>query len=171
MAWYRFLPALVLVGALVTPAAATTLTVDSTAGSTPTTAAPTTTTTLVSTCVEPGEPRFPSIRCRLVVLRSATAASTALGDLRSNLDRPLGKAVDDTGAAQSFCASHDTKHARRRLKQTLRQLVQYSHRLRALKARKTAPEAVREPFASEADTIRGDATTLRHDLACPTDAT
>jgi CSLREA domain-containing protein len=151
-------------------AVVTTSSSTSTSSST-TTAVPTTTTTLVSTCIEPGEPRFPSIRCRLVALRVATADAAALGDLRSKLDRPLGKAIDDTGTAQSFCASKDTKHARQRLKQTIRQLIQYSHRLRGLKARKTAPEAIREPLATQADTIKGDATTLRRALACPTDAT
>ena len=174
MTSYRFLAALVLAGALLTPAAATTstsLAVVATSSSTSTTATPTTTTTLVSTCVEPGEPRFPSIRCRLVALRSATDAAAALGDLRTKLDQPLGKAIDDTSTAQSFCASKDTKHARQRLKQTIRQLIQYSHRLRGLKARKTAPEAIREPLATQADTIKGDATTLRRALACPTDAT
>jgi hypothetical protein len=51
-----------------------------------------------------------------------------------------------------------------------RQLIQYSHRLRGLKARKTAPAEVREPLAGEGDAIKEDAKTLRAGLSCPADA-
>jgi len=52
----------------------------------------------------------------------------------------------------------------------IRQLIQYSHRLRGKKARKTAPESVREPLASAADRIQDDAKTLRRVVRCPSDA-
>ena len=93
-----------------------------------------------------------------------------LGELRAKLDQPLGKALDRTQTADAFCASSDKKHANAKLKQVPRQLMQYSHRLRGAKARKTAPAETREPLAAEADAIRGDATTLRSGLTCPDDA-
>jgi 6-phosphogluconolactonase (cycloisomerase 2 family) len=136
-----------------------------TSTSTSTTAGPTTT-SLVSSCVEPGSASFSSVRCRIEALRTKTAGTAALGDLRPKLATPLGKAVDRAGEAQSFCAGRDTKRSRARLKQTTRQLVQYAHRLGGLKARKTAPADVREPLIAEANEIRGDATTLRRSLDC-----
>src|SRR5262249_42898192 len=116
--------------------------------STTSTAQATTTTLVVMPCGNvPTGPTFASILCRLQALRQATAAAPALGALRRKLDQPLGKAIDRTTAAQQFCADSDAKHAKSRLKQVARQLIQYSHRLRGLKARKTAPADVREPLA------------------------
>src|SRR5262249_35764223 len=112
-----------------------------------TTTAPVTTTTLVVACSGvPDGPTFASILCRLEALRDATAAAAALADLRPKLDQPLGKAIDRTTKAQQFCADSDAKHAKARHKQVGRQLIQYSHRLRGLHARKTAPAEVREPL-------------------------
>src|SRR5262249_22036123 len=102
---------------------------------------PTTTTTVPATGCGgiPDGPTLHSILCRLNPLRTDTAATGALGTLRPKLDQPLGKAVQRTGETLGFCASNDPKHAKARLKQVVRQLVQYSHRLRARKARKLAP--------------------------------
>jgi len=100
-----------------------------------------------------------------------TASTTVLGGLRAKLDQPIGKAIDRTGEARDFCGGNDAKHAKARVKQVIRQLIQYSHRLRGLKARKTATDAVREPLAGDADGIRSDATTLRGSMRCPADAT
>jgi CSLREA domain-containing protein len=138
---------------------------------TSTTVASVTTTTLVTGCdAVPDGPTFASILCRVAVLRATTAATAELGELLTKLDRSLGTALDGTQAADAFCAGADKKHAKARLKQVLRQLVHYSHRLRAAKARKMAPEEIREPLAAEADAIRGNATTLRSALSCPDDA-
>jgi hypothetical protein len=101
------------------------------------------------------------------VLRTDTDDAEALGDLQAKVALSLGKAIDRAGEAGSFCASRDTKRARRALKQAIRQLAQYARRLRSPKARRTAPVEVRDPLAAEADEIRGDATTLRRTLACP----
>jgi CSLREA domain-containing protein len=140
----------------------------SSTSTTSTVAPPTTTTTVPVTCAGvPEGPTFASILCRLAVLRDATSAATALGNLRPKLDQPLGKAIDRTEAAQAFCADSDAKHAKSRLKQVIRQLIQYSHRLRGLHARKTVPEEVREPLVAEADAIKADTSTLRRNLACP----
>ena len=118
----------------------------------------------------PDGPTFASILCRVATLRATTAATAELGELRAKLDQPLGNALDSTRTADDFCASADKKHAKARLKQVLRQFIQYSHRLRGAKARKTAPAEIREPLVAEADAIRGAATTLRTGLRCPDDA-
>lgn len=130
----------------------------------------TTSTTLATDCAGiPSGPTFASILCRLVALRTATAGPAELGSLRPKLDQPLGKAVDRTQTADDSCAQSDAKHARQRLKQVIRQLIQYSHRLRSHAARKI-PESVREPLAQTADGIGGDAKKLRGALHCPADA-
>ena len=118
----------------------------------------------------PDGPTFASLLCRVAALRATTAATAELAELLAKLDQSLGTALDRTQTADDFCASADKKHAKARLKQAVRQLIHYSHRLRALKARKTVPEEIREPLAAEADAIRGDATTLRAALSCPDDA-
>jgi hypothetical protein len=115
-------------------------------------------------------PTFASILCRVTALRATTAGTAELGDLRAKLDQPLGKALDRAQAAEDSCASTDKMHAKARLKQVPKQLVQYSHRMRSAKARKTAPAEVREPLAAEADAIGRDASALRGRLACPDDA-
>jgi hypothetical protein len=56
------------------------------------------------------------------------------------------------------------------LKQVVKQLTQYSHRLRSHAARKI-PESARQPLAQTADVIRTDAKKLRSALRCPDDAT
>ena len=118
----------------------------------------------------PDGPTFASLLCRVAALRATTAATAELGELLAKLDQSLGTALDRTQTADDFCASADKRHAKARLKQAVRQFIHYSHRLRALKARKTVPEEIREPLAAEADAIRSDATTLRAALSCPDDA-
>lgn len=138
---------------------------------TSTSPAPTTTTLAGGECtsVPPG-PTFPSVTCRLAGLVLATESSTELGDLADKLLVPLGKAVDRSAEARDRCADGDAKRARARLKQVVRQLIQYSHRLRSRSARKRAPEAVRAPLAAAADAINADVRVLRTALACPADA-
>jgi hypothetical protein len=118
----------------------------------------------------PDGPTFASLLCRVGALRTTTAATPELGQLLAKLDQSLGTALDGIQTATDFCTSADKKHAKARLKQAVRQLMHYSHRLRALKARKTVPVEIREPLAAEADAVKGDATTLRAALSCPADA-
>jgi parallel beta-helix repeat protein len=154
----------------VTTSTSTSSSTSSSTSTTSTTAAPVTTTTLATGCdAVPDGPTFASILCRVATLRATTAATAELGELRAKLDQPLGNALDRTQTADDFCASADKKHAKVRLKQVLPQLGKYSHRLRAAKARKTAPAEIREPLAAEADAIKGHATTLRTGLRCPDD--
>lgn len=145
----------------------------STSASPSTAAVPSTTSTTLPSgdcAFVPVGATFPSIVCRLAALVDDTEAATALGSLRQKALQPLGKAVDRTDDARSECASNDAKHARARLKQVVRQLIQYSHKLRTRAARKRADEAVREPLAAEADAIQADVRSLRAALACPGDA-
>jgi len=159
--------------AVTTTVSTSTSTSSSTSTSTSTTVAPgtTTTTTLVTGCdAVPDGPTFASLLCRTAGLRATTAATAELGELLAKLDQPLGTALDLTQTADDFCASADKKRAKAKLKKVVRQLIRYSRRLRASKARKTVPEEIREPLAAEADAIRGDAITLRAALICPDDA-
>jgi chorismate-pyruvate lyase len=104
------------------------------------------------------------------VLRDATAAATALGELRPKLDRPLEKAIERVADARSRCQAGRTAGTRRRLKQAKKALGRYVRRLRGERARTTAPADVREPLAVEGDGIAGAVRTLRRAIACPADA-
>jgi hypothetical protein len=84
--------------------------------------------------------------------------------------QPLGKAHDRADESVGLCADDDVKHARARLKQVRKQLMQFAHRLRSNAARRKAPAEVREPLAGAADGIASDLKTLRTTLACPGDA-
>jgi len=148
-------------------AAATT---SSTSSSTvPTTLAPTTTTTLPAGACDgiPSGPTFASIGCRLDALLADVQAETQLGNIQAKLVKALQTAKDRLTDAEAKCVASDAKHAKKRLQQTATKLVQFSHRLRSNSTRKKVPEAVREPLATRADRIQGDAKTLRGMLACP----
>jgi hypothetical protein len=64
------------------------------------------------------------------------------------------------------CAAQDAKHAKSSLKKVVRQLIQYSHRLRSRSARKKIDETVREPLAESADGIQNDVRELKDTLGC-----
>ena len=81
---------------------------------------------------------------------------------------PLGKAKERKELAESLCADGKARQPKARLKQVVRQLTQYSHRLRARPARRV-PAEIREPLAEAADAIRADARTLQGALRCPDD--
>jgi hypothetical protein len=112
-------------------------------------------------------PTFRSIGCRLEDLLEATADAGELERLQEKVLVSLGKAKSRTDEARERCAGGDTKKSRTRLKQAIRQLIQYSHRLRGQSARKNVPSDVREPLAQAADAIGGDVKTLRSGLQCP----
>jgi hypothetical protein len=145
-------------------------TTSSTSSSTvPTTLAPTTTTTLPAGACDgiPSGPTFASIGCRLDALLADVQAETQLGNIQAKLVKALQTAKDRLTDAEAKCVASDAKHAKKRLQQTATKLVQFSHRLRSNSTRKKVPEAVREPLATRADRIQGDAKTFRGTLACP----
>jgi hypothetical protein len=128
----------------------------------------TTSTTVAGSCAGvPAGPTFRSLNCRLALLIEQTDAAEALGSLREKLLVPLAKAKARKEQAETQCAAGQTKQPRSRLKQVVRQLVQYAHRLRSLSARRKAPEEAREPLAQGADAVRLDAKELKRTLRCP----
>lgn len=56
------------------------------------------------------------------------------------------------------------------VKQVIRGLRQFAHRLRSRSARRKAPEEVRESLALASEPIGDDVKTLRKTLVCPDDA-
>jgi hypothetical protein len=152
------------------PTTTTTIATTSTtlASTTTTVATSTTSSTQPGFCASvPSGPTFPSIRCRLAALIAETQAASALGPLQDKALVPLGKGEDRAQLAEQQCAHSRTKQSKSRLKQVVRLLIQYSHRLRSNAASKKAPPEVREPLAQAADAIQQDARTLRAALTCP----
>jgi len=151
----------------------TTITTTTTATSTSTSVVTTSTTTStfpLGCAGVPVGPTFRSLNCRIADLIAQVQAETALGDLQAKLERKLGKAKERTELAESFCLEPTLKKARSRLKQTVRAMIQFSHRLRTRAAKNKVPEEVREPLAASGDGIRDDASALRGVLVCPDDA-
>ena len=106
----------------------------------------------------------------MVTLTDATRAEPALGNLQEKLVDALTKAAERTEDAEAQCADGRTRQPKERLDQVGRQLIKYSHRLRARSARHNIVKEIREPFALTADAIRADQKTLRGTLRCPDDA-
>ena len=145
-----------------------TTTTSTLASTTSTVATSTTSSTQPGLCANvPSGPTFPSIRCRLTALIGATEAASPLEPIQEKLLKALGKGEDRAMEAEQHCAHSRTKQSKSRVKQVVRSLIQYSHRLRSKASRSKYPEEVREPLAQTADAIQQDARTLREALACP----
>jgi hypothetical protein len=131
-----------------------------------------TSTTLPASCGAgaPTGSTFASLACRLEVMVADVNAESRLGTLRSKAARAIAKATARETQAEAVCRDGMIKTARKRLKETIRALIQFSHLLRTRSARRKAPDEVRLPLAERADAIRADARALRADLACPDDA-
>jgi hypothetical protein len=114
----------------------------------------------------PVGPTFESIACRLAELREDTAGEPALGEIAGKLLGALDKAIERNGAGATFCADGDAKKAKQQLKKVVRQLIQYSHRLRSRASRKKIDAEIREPLAAAAGAIQEDARTLKGSLDC-----
>lgn len=148
----------------------TTATVASTTSTSPTTSTSSTTSTTVPTgdcAAVPVGPTFESIACRLVELHEDTAAEPALAPIAEKLLHVLDKAIERNGMGATFCADGNAKRAKHQLKKVVRQLIQYSHRLRSRASRRKIDAEIREPRASAADAIQADARALKADLECP----
>jgi hypothetical protein len=164
---------MVVTSTTTTSSTSTTTSTTSTSTSVPTSSTTITTTTTIPPDACDGEPpaaTFRSLVCRLTALLDETQAETGLGPLREKALIPLGKALDRTQLAETQCAAGQRRQPKSRLKQVIRQLVKFAHRLRSRSARRKAPEDVREPLAQAAEPIRDDAKTLRTTLTCPDDA-
>jgi len=129
-----------------------------------------TTTTTTSTSLPPActdEVSFDSTDCRLSELADAVAAEPALGGLATKLGNALDKAHSNVNLGGEQCDEGNAKTAGKRLKKAIRRMIQYGHRLRSLKARKTIPDEVRMPFVDAGSAIQQDLEALRKALVCP----
>ena len=137
------------------------LTTTTTAGST------TTSTTVPSGCAGvPVGPTFASLDCRLAALIATVQGQPELGKQQAKLDKAAQKAKEREEVAAGKCASGAAKASGKQLKKVVRKLIQFSHRLRSNRSRKSIPEEVRAPLAETADEIREDVRELRETLSC-----
>jgi cysteine-rich repeat protein len=141
-----------------------------TATTTTTSVAPTTTTVVASACDnEPAAPTFASIDCRLVALLARVTAEPGLGVFRAKLVQNLSKARDAEEGGDSACTASDLKRTRQRLKQTIRDLIEYAHHLKTLRARKKLPGTLRADLLAEGNPIMSDVKSLKRAVRCPAD--
>ena len=154
-----------------TTSTTTTTTSSSTSSSTPTSSSTSSTTLPAGDCASvPDGPTFASILCRLEALLVRVNAESGLGAFQPKLAATLTKARDRTVQARDFCCDADGKHARQRLKQVLRQVIQYAHRLSGHPARKKLDPTLRTELLAPAEPLETDLRSLRNALGCPTDA-
>jgi len=109
---------------------------------------------------------FASLSCRLASLIDAVRSESRLAKFQAKLLRTAQKAKKRKEAGESACAGGKAKTAKKQLKKVVRQLIQFSHRLRSNNARKNVDQAVREPLATNADQIQGDTRALMGRLEC-----
>lgn len=159
------------VGDACEPPPSTTSTTTTLATTTTVTTTSTTTTVPTGCAGVPVGPTFSSLNCRLAALIAAVEAEPGLGILQAKLVKAAAKAKERKEAAEVFCADGNVKGAKRQLKKVVRKLIQFSHRLRSNQARKKVEEAIREPFAEDADAIQNDARTLLGAVTCTTSTT
>ena len=132
--------------------------------------ATTTTTTVATGCNgEPAAPTFASIDCQLVALLARLTAESDLGAFRAKLVQNVSKAKDAEEAGDSACTTSDLKRAHQRLKEVIRDMIQYAHHLQTLRARKKLPGALRADLLAVGNPIGSDAKTLKRTVQCPTD--
>ena len=136
--------------------------------STSTTAPRSTTTTLPGACET--APTFNSLDCRLAALRAQIDGETGLDPIRPKLVQSLSRARSAVEAAEGACASSQLKSPRRRLKTAVRDMIQYTHHLSTLVARKRVPAALRNALVAAGDPIEADLRILKSGLQCPADA-
>src|SRR6185369_5006606 len=138
---------------------------------TPTTVAPSTTTTLAAGCTAvPDGPTLASIVCRLQTLLDRVNAEDQLGEFQSKLAATLTAGHDVATQANDFCGSSDSKHAKQRLKQAGKRVMQYAHRLNSHRATKKLDPKVRTEFLTPATPLENDIKSLRGTLQCPAGA-
>jgi len=94
---------------------------------------------------------------------------SALDGFRSKLVTDLSRARDNEEAARSACASSDPKRGGRRLKGTIRAMIQYARHLKSLRARKKLPAALRNGLLAAGNPIESDLRVLKRALQCPAD--
>jgi hypothetical protein len=96
-------------------------------------------------------------------------ASPGLGAFGSKSAATLQKGLDLAKEARDFCTHSDPKHAKQRLKQVKRTVIQYAHRLSGLPARKKIDATLRATVLAPAKPLEADIGTLRSRVSCPAD--
>ena len=119
---------------------------------------------------EPAAATFASIDCRLIALLARVTAESSLGASGPKLVKNLSRAKEAEEAGGSACAASDPKHARKRLKQVIRDMIQYAHHLQTNRARKQMPGAVRTDLLAAGTPIADDVKSLQGTVQCPADA-
>lgn len=149
----------------------TTATIPTTTATTSTTLTTTTTTLVPSGCDGvPAAPTFASIDCRLVALLTRLTAESDLGAFRAKLVQNVSKAKDAEEASAGACAASDLKRTSQRLKQSIRDMIEYAHNLQTLRARKKLPRTLRADLLAEGNPITSDTKSLKRTVRCPADA-
>jgi len=144
---------------------------DGSTASTVTTTSSTTTTLLPTICAQaPVGPTFLSLDCRLDALVTRIQSSTEITSQQSQLVEQVTKARGQKVRAEGRCALSDAKHARGQLKQAIRKMIQFGHRVRSKTGRRSMPAALRAELIAAGDAIKADLQALRGALRCPDDA-
>jgi hypothetical protein len=99
-----------------------------------------------------------------------TSTESDLDAWGPKLVQNLSKAKDAEEAAATACAGSDLKQARQRLKQTIRDMIEYGHHLQTLRARKKLPDVLRTDLLTAGNPITDDAKSLKRTVQCPADA-
>jgi len=156
------------------PSTTTTVTPTTKTSTTRTTRTSTTSTTLLPPRDCTGVPdaaTFASLDCRLAALGARVeAATTDISRGREALVGQLTKARARTQQAEALCHGSDAKPALKRLKQAVRALIQFGHRLRSNTGKRGILGALRVDLIATSDAIRTDAKQLKRTLLCPSDA-
>jgi hypothetical protein len=119
--------------------------------------------------VPPG-PTFRSLNCRIAALLAQVNATPELQPVQAKLRRQLERARQRKEAAEDACGEGNARRTMTRLHHAGQKLAQVGRTLRSRKARKAAPNALRDPLLQSAEGIRSDLRTLRQQVRCPDDA-
>jgi hypothetical protein len=107
-----------------------------------------------------------SLRCRLGILVTMVADAPELDAVRTRVASPLARAKTLLGRSSDRCAAAKRRPARQKLRQAGRRVGQLRRILHTKPAR-SVPRRVVEAFSERAMSLRADALSLAHVLACP----
>ena len=104
-----------------------------------------------------------------MALLARLQTTPGLASFGPKLAQNIAKAKDTEEAGAHFCAASDQKHTRQQLKQAIRDLINYVHRLNGLAARKKL-SGLRQEFIAAVEPIEADLKSLMRAVHCPADA-
>jgi hypothetical protein len=106
----------------------------------------------------------------LQALLDRVLAEEGLGTFQEKLQTKLELLIQRGNEGIEACREPKQGRAETRLKQIVKGLGGYRHKLSSRKARKKLDPVVRETFVDAGEPIRADAQALRETLVCPDDA-